>query len=68
MFLEATDNSIREKRMDMKASAPEAENRLRERIVMLWHSRVPSSVIARRLGVPRAIVNLVIRDETGAKR
>ena len=54
--------------METKASASEAENRLRERIVMLWHSRVPSSVIARRLGVPRAIVNLVIRDETGAKR
>ncbi len=54
--------------MDMKVNAPEAENRLRERIVMLWQSRVPSSVIARRLGVPRAIVNLVIRDETGAKR
>ena len=54
--------------MDMKASAPEAENRLRERILMLWQSRVPSSNIARRLGVPRAIVNYVIRDETGAKR
>ena len=54
--------------METKASAPEAENRLRERILMLWQSRVPSSVIARRLGVPRAIVNLVIRDETGAKR
>jgi hypothetical protein len=54
--------------MDMKAAAPEAENRLRERILTLWQSRVPSSVIARRLGVPRSIVNLVIRDETGAKR
>jgi hypothetical protein len=54
--------------METKASAPEAENRLRERIVMLWQSRVPSSNIARRLGVPRAIVNYVIRDELKAKR
>lgn len=40
-----------------------AENRLRERIVRLWRSGVPLSVIARRLHIPRAIVNKAIREE-----
>ena len=49
--------------METKSSAPEAENRLRERIVMLWQSRVPSSHIARRLHIPRNLVNYILKSE-----
>lgn len=43
--------------------ASDGENRLREYILMLHRSGVPSSHIARRLHIPRNLVNYIIKSE-----
>ena len=43
--------------------ASDGENRLREYILRLHNSGVPSSHIARRLHIPRNLVNYILKSE-----
>jgi hypothetical protein len=43
--------------------ASDQENQLKERVIVLHNSGVPSSHIARRLGIPRNLVNYIIKSE-----
>lgn len=43
--------------------ASDGENRLREYILMLHRSGVPSGHIARRLGIPHNLVNYILKSE-----
>jgi transposase-like protein len=44
-------------------NATTAENQLKERVIVLYNSGVPSSHIARRLHIPRNLVNYIIKSE-----
>jgi transposase-like protein len=43
--------------------ASDQENQLKERVIVLYNSGVPSSHIARRLHIPRNLVNYIIKSE-----
>ena len=43
--------------------ASDQENQLKERVIVLHNSGVPSSHIARRLHIPRNLVNYIIKSE-----